>query len=316
MSLPSCTLPHLPVLRDETIAALHIQPGGRYVDATFGRGGHSTAILAKLNADGQLLALDQDPQAIAAGQALAAQDARLHLYHAAFDSLALHIDKLGWSNQVNGILLDLGLSSPQLDDAQRGFSFQHDGPLDMRMDTTCGEPLWAWLARVDERTLANVIYQYGEERWSRRIARLIVETRTQTPILTTSQLAALVARAQPRVDAHKHPATRTFQALRIFLNRELSQLESVLAQALTVLAPGGRIAVISFHSLEDRIVKQFFRRHAQGDSFPPDLPLLAQEITHPLRLVGKPLQPNPAQIQANSRARSARLRVAEKQSTS
>ncbi len=306
---------HCPVLLDEALAALRIEAQGKYVDCTFGRGGHSRAIAAQLSSAGRLLVLDRDPQAIAVAHAWAnSMDGRVLVRQTAFDQLADIIATLGWTGQVAGVLLDLGVSSPQVEDPTRGFSFQQDGPLDMRMDPGEGQPAWAWLDNVAEEELANVLYHYGEERHSRRIARAIVQTRAQAPVRTTRQLAGIVARAQPHVDSHKHPATRTFQAIRIYINRELECLSHALPQAVDMLQEKGRIAIISFHSLEDRIVKQFLRDHSQplDQRLPPGLPVRPDTTPPLLQRIGKAMKPSEEEIAANPRARSAVLRVAEK----
>ncbi len=303
---------HLPVLLEEAVTALAIKPDGFYVDGTFGRGGHSRAILEQLNDDGRLLGLDRDPQAIIAGQALAAEDSRFSIEHCAFSQLSEVIHQRLWQQRIDGILLDIGVSSPQLDEAARGFSFMQDGPLDMRMDTSSGISAAQWLAQAEEVEIATVIKTLGEERYGKRIARAIVEQRQQTPLTTTRQLAELIDKASPSRDKFKHPATRTFQAIRIFINNELDELSSALEQAMEVLAVGGRLAVISFHSLEDRIVKRFFRDEAKGDDLPAHFPIRAAELNPRLKIVGKAIQASDAEVAANPRARSAVLRVAEK----
>lgn len=303
---------HQPVLLKETVEALLIQPDGIYVDATFGRGGHSRAILEKLSDNGRLLGLDRDPSAVAAGQQLATNDQRFAMEHCAFSELFSKIHSRLWQGKVNGILMDIGVSSPQLDEAQRGFSFQQDGPLDMRMDPTSGISAAQWLAVAEMDEIASVIKNLGEERYGKRIAAAIVETREHTPIKTTRQLAELVDKASPTRDKFKHPATRTFQAIRIYINRELEELSSALEQALEVLAVGGRLAVISFHSLEDRIVKRFFRDQAKGDNLPAHFPVTADQLNPRLRIVGKAIKANEAELAVNVRSRSAVLRVAEK----
>lgn len=303
---------HLPVLLKEAVTALAIKPDGFYVDGTFGRGGHSRAILQQLNQDGRLLALDRDPQAIVAGQALAAEDSRFDIEHCTFSQLSDVIHKRLWQQRINGILLDIGVSSPQLDEAARGFSFMQDGPLDMRMDTSSGISAAEWLAQAEEVEIATVIKTLGEERYGKRIARAIVEQRQQTPLTTTRQLAELVDKASPSRDKFKHPATRTFQAIRIFINNELDELSSVLEQAIDVLAVGGRLAVISFHSLEDRIVKRFLRDEAKGDDLPAHFPIRAAELNPRLSIIGKAIRADDGEVTENPRARSAVLRVAEK----
>ena len=302
---------HEPVLRKEAVAALNIRPDGIYVDATFGRGGHARAILEQLGPDGRLLALDRDPQAVASAKQQFADEVRLTIVHAPFSMLGSAVDERGWRGRVNGILFDLGVSSPQLDEPARGFSFRTEGPLDMRMDTTRGESAADWLNRAAEQEIADVLYQLGEERYARRIARAILRTREVTPITTTKQLAEVVAGAVPTRERSKDPATRSFQAIRLHINRELDELRETLPQALDVLAPHGRLVVISFHSLEDRIVKQFMRTQEKGKELPLDLPVRHVEIQSRLKLVGKPVRASEDEVRRNPRARSAVLRVAE-----
>ena len=304
---------HITVLLEEAVAALAIKADGRYVDATFGRGGHSRAILAQLGAQGRLLALDRDPQAVAVGEALG--DARLLMRHRAFSELTEAVQQEGWLEHggVDGILLDIGVSSPQLDEGERGFSFRFDAPLDMRMDTTQGETAAEWLARAELREITQVIRDYGEERFAFQIAKKIVATRGERHITTTGEFAALVRETVRTRELGQDAATRSFQALRIHINQELEQLALVLPQALACLKPGGRLVVISFHSLEDRIVKRFMRDAVVPDTLPKDLPLMAAQLPQPkMRLLGKPLKPSVAETQANPRARSAVMRVAEK----
>ncbi|HLF98616.1 MAG TPA: 16S rRNA (cytosine(1402)-N(4))-methyltransferase RsmH [Methylococcaceae bacterium] len=299
---------HVPVLLEEVLAGLAIREDGFYVDGTFGRGGHSAAILRRLGPEGRLLALDRDLQAVESPESRALQaDERLKVLHAPFSRLAECVALRGWTGKAAGILLDLGVSSPQLDDPARGFSFLHDGPLDMRMDATRGVGAAEWLARAKEAEIAEVLKVYGEERFAGRIARAVVEERGREPVLTTRRFAAIVDKAQPFRDRHKHPATRAFQALRIYLNRELEELEQVLQQAVEVLQPGGRLAVIAFHSLEDRIVKRFMRDAERGGSAGA-----MQHSVPTLRRIGKALQPGAAEQDANPRSRSAVLRVAER----
>ena len=301
---------HVPVLAQEAVAALAIQPEGVYVDGTFGRGGHSRLILGRLAAGGRLIALDRDPDAIRAGAALV--DARLTLVRRAFSNLGAVLDELGVV-QVNGILLDIGVSSPQLDDAARGFSFRVDAPLDMRMDPESGQSAADWLATATEGEIGEVIRNYGEERFARSIARAIVAARQDAPLRTTGQLAKLIAATVKKREPGQHPATRSFQALRIHLNRELEELSTVLPQCVDRLLPGGRLAVISFHSLEDRIVKRFMRDEALGEQPPARLPIPASQI-RPGRLahIGRAQHASEAEVAANPRARSAVLRVAER----
>jgi len=303
---------HETVLQQEAVSALNVRPDGRYVDATFGRGGHARAILDTLGAEGSLLALDRDPEAIAAAQELMAQDPRVHAMKTPFGTLGSALSKMRLLGKVDGILFDLGVSSPQLDNPERGFSFMRDGPLDMRMDSEAKLSAAEWLADAPEKKIADVIYQLGEERYSRRIARAIVKVRTDMAITRTSQLADIVKRAHPAWEKHKHPATRTFQAIRMHINNELSELESALEVVLSSLATGGRLVVISFHSLEDRMVKKFMARCAKGDAFPRGVPVTAEQLKPALKLIGRPMRPTADEVQVNSRARSAVMRTAEK----
>lgn len=303
---------HRPVLLQEAVDGLAVRADGVYVDGTFGRGGHSRAILARLGGSGRLIALDRDPQAYAAGQALAGTETRFTMYRAAFSMLERIATEAGVSGRVDGVLLDIGVSSAQLDDPDRGFSFTQAGPLDMRMDPEHGESAAQWLAHASEQDIAHVLFTLGEERHARRIARAIVSERAAKPITDTLQLAELVSRAAPRTERHKHPATRSFQAIRIFINRELEELASCLEQCLKVLAPAGRLAVISFHSLEDRIVKRFIRDRSRPPAPDPRAPWLEPEGKPALRAVGKAIRPSAAEQEANPRSRSATLRVAEK----
>ncbi|MGQ9830824.1 MAG: 16S rRNA (cytosine(1402)-N(4))-methyltransferase RsmH [Thermochromatium sp.] len=307
-------LSHTPVLLEETVSALLVQSDGVYVDGTFGRGGHSRAILARLGAAGRLLGFDRDPEAVAAGQALAAQDRRFSIHRGSFADIGRLLDEAGVAARLNGLLLDLGVSSPQLDTPERGFSFMADGPLDMRMDPESGESAAQWLARAEQDEIATVLREFGEERFANRIARAIVETRVQTPIRTTRQLAELVARTVPRREPGQHPATRTFLAVRIQVNGELKALRRCLDQVCDWLVIGGRLAVISFHSLEDRLVKRFIQREAKGWEPPKCVPVRAVEIRGRgrLRPVGKLVRPSAAEQALNPRARSAILRVAER----
>ena len=303
---------HTPVLAAEALAGLALEAGGYYVDATFGRGGHTALILQALGREGAVLALDRDPQAIAAGRARFADEVRLTLVHASFADLAALVPLHGEGRACRGVLFDLGVSSPQLDDARRGFSFRADGPLDMRMDPTRGEPVAAWLARASLDEIRQVIATFGEERFARRIAQAIVRTRAQAPITRTAELAALVGAAVRTREPGKHPATRTFQALRMFINDELGQLERGLTGALEVLAPGGRLAVISFHSLEDRTVKRFLQRASQVDPALRRLAVVPARARPRLKLIGRKLRPGAAEVARNPRARSALLRLAER----
>ena len=303
---------HETVLLDEAIEALAIRPDGCYIDATFGRGGHSRKILSQLGPHGRLLALDRDPQAIAAGALL--DDSRFTLVHTAFDGMSAAAQQVQFDvARVDGVLFDLGLSSPQLDTASRGFSFRFDAPLDMRMDTTRGQTAAAWLAEVDEKTLAEVIKDYGEERFAVSIAKKIVVARAERPITTTGELAALVRSCVRTREPGQDAATRTFQAVRIYLNQELGQLALTLPQAFDLLKPGGRLVVISFHSLEDRVVKRFMQAGAKPAEPPKGVPLTAAQLPPPkLKLIGKPIKASAAEIERNPRARSAIMRVAEK----
>ena len=303
---------HKPVLLDEVLAGLAVQADGRYCDATFGRGGHAAAILAQLGPAGRVCAIDRDPEAVAAGREGFASEPRLTLVRWSFGRLEERVRAAGWEGGLQGVLLDLGVSSPQLDEARRGFSFMQDGPLDMRMDNESGISAAQWLARAGEREIADVLFKLGEEKFSRRIARAIVAARAAAPIVTTRQLADIVAGAVPTREPGKHPATRTFQAIRIHVNRELEEVEAALPQAVNLLAPGGRLCVISFHSLEDRLVKRFIRREAQGDPVYAGLPNVPPHARPRLRLVGGAVMPGEAEVAANPRARSAVLRIAEK----
>jgi len=300
------------VLATEAIAALAPEADGYYVDATFGRGGHTALLLQALGREGRVLAVDRDPAAIDAGRAAFARDSRLTLVHASFAELAALVPAHAHGRPCRGILFDLGVSSPQLDEAARGFSFRADGPLDMRMDPTRGEAVSAWLARASVEEIREVIATLGEERFARRVAQAIVAARAREPIERTAQLAEIVARAVRTREPGKHPATRTFQALRMYINDELGQIGHGLDAALDVLAPGGRLAVISFHSLEDRLVKRFIERHSRPDPALADLPALPVEFAPRLRRIGRKVRPQPAEVERNPRARSALLRVAEK----
>jgi len=304
---------HLSVLLNETVNGLNIQPDGIYLDGTFGRGGHSRHLLSHLGDNGRLIAIDRDPQAIEAAKQFA-DDPRFQIVHGGFGQLAEYIDELGLTGKINGVLLDLGVSSPQLDDAERGFSFLRDGPLDMRMDNSQGQTAAQWIARAEIEDMAWVFKTYGEEKNSRHIARCIAADREKTPFLRTKELADLIARITKNKERNKHPATRVFQAIRIYINSELEQIDQALEGALTVLAPQGRLSVISFHSLEDRMVKRFIRRHSQGESVPHGLPITEAELnkSRKLKAIGKAMKPSDAEIEQNPRARSSMLRVAER----
>ena len=300
--------PHVPVLYAQVLDGLQVKPDGCYVDGTFGRGGHAGGVLEQLGATGRLLLMDKDPQAIAQAQRRFGDDARVAIRQASFADLAQ------WdaaAEGLDGVLFDLGVSSPQLDEAERGFSFSKDGPLDMRMNPDAGESAAQWLARADEADIADVLWTYGEERMSRRIARAIVARRVQQSITRTADLAGLIAAVMPRSASGLHPATRSFQAIRIHINRELDDLQAGLDAAHACLTPGGRLAVISFHSLEDRLVKQFIARHARAPAGNRRLPQ-AEGFVPTLRAVGDAVKADAAEVAANPRARSAVLRVAEK----
>lgn len=309
---------HSTVLLREAVDGLVWKKDGIYIDGTFGRGGHSRYILSKLSHDGRLIAIDRDPDAIA--QAAQIQDSRFHIEHSSFSAMPEICEKLGLVGKIDGILLDLGVSSPQLDDAQRGFSFTKDGPLDMRMDPSRGLSASQWLQQVSEEDLTWVLKTFGEERFAKRIAHAIVSynksaVEKNTEILNrTLQLAELITQSVPFKDKHKHPATRSFQAIRIFINSELDELESVLQSALTLLAPHGRLSIISFHSLEDRMVKHFMRKQSKGEQLPKGLPLREDQIrrNQTLNVIGKAVQPSEQEIAVNPRARSAVLRIAER----
>jgi 16S rRNA (cytosine1402-N4)-methyltransferase len=301
---------HAPVLCAEALAMLDVKSDGFYIDATLGRAGHAREIAARLGPQGRLLAIDRDPDAVAHGRELFAADPRVTVVHASFSGLAALARAIG--REAGGVLVDLGVSSPQLDTAARGFSFLREGPLDMRMDPTAGVTAAAWLANASERELSGVIARFGEERFARRIARAIVAARAQAPIVTTAALADLVAACVPTREPGRHPATRTFQAIRMHVNRELEELEAVLPQAVSVLAPGGRLVVISFHSLEDRAVKRFMRDQSQDDPAWAGLPQVPLQARAKLRRIGKAVFPSAAEVARNPRARSAVLRTAER----
>ncbi len=303
---------HQPVLLEQAIDALNIKPDGVYIDATFGRGGHSRVILEHLGDGGRLLAVDQDPQAVAYGRRIFDQDGRIEIVHGNFTRVADMVLERGLEQSVDGVLMDLGVSSPQLDDAARGFSFSRSGPLDMRMNTAQGRTAMEWLTGVSLNELTLVLKKYGEERSARRIAEAIIDHRKHMEITDTKQLADVIVGAVPGYEKHKHPATRSFQAIRIFINQELQALEQGLQAAVSVLAVAGRLAVISFHSLEDRIVKRFMRDIASPPKLPPGLPIVNTDVDIPFRLVGKPMVASEKEIMRNPRARSARLRVLER----
>ncbi|MDJ0807561.1 MAG: 16S rRNA (cytosine(1402)-N(4))-methyltransferase RsmH [Gammaproteobacteria bacterium] len=303
---------HRPVLLERSVAAMLIKPMGIYIDGTFGRGGHSRLILQRLGEQGRLIAIDKDPQAVAFAQREFAGEKRFKIVRESFEMLAEVAEQAGVTGRVDGILLDLGVSSPQLDQAERGFSFQQEGPLDMRMDPEIGPSAGEWLAVAEHREIADVLKRFGEERHAKRIARAIVDARRERPIRTTRELAEIVVRANPSWEKEKHPATRSFQAIRIFINRELEALQRCLEQTPKVLCQGGRLAVISFHSLEDRLVKRFMRDQAKGDPFPPGVPVTRSQMQPHFRLVGKAIRAEKCEVQDNPRARSAVMRVAER----
>ncbi|KEA65392.1 rRNA small subunit methyltransferase H [Marinobacterium lacunae] len=304
---------HTTVLLEEAVTALVADPDGFYVDGTFGRGGHSEHILRRLGENGRLMAIDKDPTAIRHAQTRFADESRFQIRHGSFAQLQQFVEDAGMSGKVSGILLDLGVSSPQLDDPDRGFSFLNDGPLDMRMDTSSGESAADWINRAGEAEIADVLYTYGEERFSRRMAKAIVNARQEEPITRTARLASIISEANPRWEKGKHPATRAFQGIRIHINRELDDIEQVLEQSLNVLAVGGRLVVISFHSLEDRLVKRFIRKHVKGDEhLPPGIPVTEDMLRQRLKSEGKAVKASAQEVDANPRARSAVMRVAVK----
>ena len=306
------TFSHVTVMLQEAVDALAIKPDGIYVDGTFGRGGHSRLILSHLGPSGRLLAIDRDPLAIAEAQTI--DDPRFEMIPGAFSGVADYLRERGLAGRVDGLLLDLGVSSPQLDDAERGFSFQKDGPLDMRMDPTSGISAADWLAKAEADDIAWVLKEFGEERFAKKIGRAIVHDRVEKPFTRTRQLAELIARLIPTKEKNKHPATRSFQAIRIYINSELEEVERAMEGALTVLAPAGRLAIISFHSLEDRLVKQFIRKQEKGPEVPRGLPLTEAQLAvgRTMKSIGKAMKPSDAEVDANPRSRSAVLRVAER----
>ena len=313
-------LTHEPVLLDEVLEALSLDKhnDGIFVDATFGRGGHSAAILQRLNMHGRLIALDRDPAAIAAGHEQFVDETRLCLVQRAFAQLQTALGEAGMTEvtgKISGALFDLGVSSPQLDDAQRGFSFMRDGPLDMRMDNSSGINAAEWLAKISERDLQKVINEYGEERFARRIANAIVTYRRDHSINSTAQLAEVIDQAVPAREPGKHPATRTFQAIRMAINAELEQIQQALSQVIDVLVPGGRLCVISFHSLEDQLVKRFMQSHSQDDPMYAGLPVIPADKRAKLKRIGRAIHSSDAEVRRNPRARSAILRVAERVAT-
>ncbi|WP_440874523.1 16S rRNA (cytosine(1402)-N(4))-methyltransferase RsmH [Thalassotalea sp. PLHSN55] len=304
---------HISVLLEEAVTALDIKPDGTYIDCTFGRGGHSSLILSKLSAQGRLIAIDRDPTAIAAAEKFADDD-RFVIEHQGFAELENIVEQHQLMKQVDGVLLDLGVSSPQLDEAERGFSFMKDGPLDMRMDTTRGQTAAEWLAKADVEDITWVLRTFGEEKHAWRIANAIVDSREEHPLTRTGELAKLIKTTAPQREIKKHPATRSFQAIRMYINSELEQIEKALAASLNVLAESGRLVVISFHSLEDRLVKQFMKKHSQGKKVPRGLPISEAEVQKgkKLALVGKRQKPSKQEVDENVRSRSSVLRVAQR----
>ncbi|WON77678.1 16S rRNA (cytosine(1402)-N(4))-methyltransferase RsmH [Serratia sp. UGAL515B_01] len=304
---------HTTVLLDEAVNGLNIRSNGIYIDGTFGRGGHSRLILSQLGPEGRLLAIDRDPQAIAAAQSI--EDPRFTIIHGPFSELSHYAQERGLVGKIDGVLLDLGVSSPQLDDAERGFSFMRDGPLDMRMDPSSGQSASQWLMKAEADDIAWVLKTFGEERFAKRIARAIVERNLAQPMTRTKELADLIANASPVREKHKHPATRSFQAIRIYINSELEEIERALDGALAILAPQGRLSIISFHSLEDRIVKRFMRHHSRGAQVPAGIPLTEAQLREmggrTLKALGK-MMPSETEVAENPRARSSVLRIAER----
>jgi len=302
---------HQTVLLREAVEALVTNPAGFYVDGTFGRGGHSRYLLDQLDENGRLLGLDKDPDAAVTARELVQDDPRFEFFHGSFAELPRQLRRMG-VDEVDGILLDLGVSSPQLDEGERGFSFLLDGPLDMRMDNTRGETAAEWISSASLEEITGVLRDYGEERFARRIATAIVAARSESAITTTGRLAQVVSEANPRWEKHKHPATRAFQGIRIKINRELEDLQALLAAALDMLRVGGRLVVISFHSLEDRLVKRYMRDMARGEQLPPGVPVRDSAVNRRMRLVGRAVRASAAEVAGNARARSAIMRVAEK----
>ena len=303
---------HKAVLLKEAVEALITNPDGLYIDGTFGRGGHAALILSQLSETGSLMAVDKDPKACEVAKKKFSKDARFEIKQASFADIRKLITEKQHEGTVSGVLLDLGVSSPQIDDPIRGFSFLRDGPLDMRMNPSCGISAAEWLSTAKENDIAQVLKDYGEERYSKRIARAIVAARADQPITRTGQLAAIVKEANPAWEKDKHPATRAFQGIRIFINQELKDLESVLPDILEIMAVGGRLVIISFHSLEDRIVKRFIRDQEKGKTIPRGLPVMEKDIVRRLRSIGKIVKPSSLEIKGNVRARSAVMRIAEK----
>lgn len=303
---------HKPVLLDEVLSGLDIRPDGIYVDCTFGRGGHSRAILERLGKDGRLYVFDRDPDAVQFARELALAEPRMQVYHAPFSSLAANVREAGMIGRVDGVLFDLGVSSPQLDDCERGFSFTRDGALDMRMDPGTGNSAADWINTASQDEIGHVLRTYGEEKFYRRIASAIVAARSENYIATTAQLAGIISTAVPSRELKKHPATRAFQAIRIYINNELEEIAQGLIQAFEILKVNGRLLAISFHSLEDRIVKRFMREHSLSDPYPKQVPVTADMIRPRMRIIGKATRPGAVEVAGNPRSRSAVLRIAEK----
>lgn len=305
---------HITVLLNEALDGLAIVPNGIYIDATFGRGGHSRKLLSQLGPDGCLYAIDRDPTAIAVARELELEDSRFKILPGPFSGLSSYVEELGLTGKIDGVLMDLGVSSPQLDDAERGFSFMRNGPLDMRMDPTSGRSAAQWLAQADVDEISYVIKNFGEENWAVHIARAIVKDRDETPFETTKELADFIARVVPVKDKNKHPATRTFQAIRIYINSELEEIEQALLGSIDVLKPTGRLSVISFHSLEDRIVKRFIRKQSKGKEIPFGLPMTEDELnkSRTFKASSKAIKPSKDEIELNPRSRSSVLRIAQR----
>ena len=309
----SADFKHITVLLNEAVDTLVENPDGFYIDGTFGRGGHSSLVLSRLSETGSLMGIDKDPEAIACAAERFGGESRFSIERGSFAEMQTFVEQRGLLGKVDGVLLDLGVSSPQLDDPARGFSFMADGPLDMRMNPDVGESAAEWIARAGDKEIADVLYTYGEERHSRRMARAIIAEREIEPITTTGRLAKIIAEANPSWEKGKNPATRAFQGIRIFINRELEDLEDCLDQALEVLKPGGRLVVISFHSLEDRIVKRFIRKHVKGDEhLPPGIPVTDDMLEIRLKAVGKAVKAGKQEVSDNPRSRSAVMRAAKK----
>ena len=300
------------VLLQEAVDSLVADDGGLYIDGTFGRGGHSKAILDRLDSKGRLLVFDKDPDAIMTAKELQQSDSRVEVFPGSFTRITEVAEEHNLTGSISGILLDLGVSSPQLDDASRGFSFMKDGPLDMRMDSNTGITAEEWLASASEKSIAQILKEYGEERYAKRIAKAIVEERHTQAIVQTAQLAEIIKVAHPNWDKHKHPATKSFQAIRIFINRELEELKVLLDSVIELLAVGGRLVIISFHSLEDRLVKRFIQQQCSGDDFPVDLPITDDKLNRRMKKINKAVKASDEEVRCNPRSRSAVMRIAEK----